>query len=185
VQKRTIGEKIYMPAAPPRKSRDPALSLSAARTLITRTWLIGAGSSALILVVTSILRGRADAAREVWSWFLPLVLPTVGLMIGVLGAAAMIRRENTLVRKSFVDIAFWLSVAYLSILSLTILLEPLSPLKGSDLHGMSNYWMGPLQGLVIAALGYLFTSDEGRSRRGARVSATPQIDTPVASLPET
>jgi hypothetical protein len=111
-----------MISVPSRKSRDLALSLAAARTLITRTWLIGAGFSALILVITSILRGRADAAREVWSWFLPLVLPTLGLMMGVLGAAAMTTRENTLLRKSFVDIAFWLSVAYLSILSLTILL---------------------------------------------------------------
>ena len=85
-------------------------------------------------------------------------LPTLGLMMGVLGAAAMTTRENTLLRKSFVDIAFWLSVAYLSILSLTILLEPLSPLRGADLHGMSNYWMGPFKDFVVAALGYLFTS---------------------------
>jgi hypothetical protein len=170
-----------MISVPSRKSRDLALSLAAARTLITRTWLIGAGFSALILVITSILRGRADAAREVWSWFLPLVLPTLGLMMGVLGAAAMTTRENTLLRKSFVDIAFWLSLAYLSILSLTILLEPLSPLRGADLHGMSNYWMGPFQGLVVAALGYLFTSDEGRTRRRSAIATNVTNDGSAAS----
>jgi hypothetical protein len=149
------------------------VSMSAARTLITRTWLIGAGFSAVILVLQSILRGRADAAREVWSWFLPLVLPTIGLMVGVLGAAAMTRREEALVRKSFVGVALWLSVAYLAILSLTILLEPFSPLRGAELHGMSNYWMGPLQGLVVAALGYLFTSDENRRRRPVSLRKPP------------
>ncbi|HEX2493659.1 MAG TPA: hypothetical protein VHK24_07775 [Steroidobacter sp.] len=144
------------------KNRDPMLPLSAVRARITRTWLWGAGFTALILVVSSILRGRAEAARDVWSWFLPLVLPTIGLMVGVLGAAAMTRRKEVFVRKSFVDIALGLSVAYLAMVSATVLLEPLSPLRGAELYGTSNYWLGPLQGLVVAALGYLFTSGESK-----------------------
>lgn len=136
----------------------PVLPLSDVRSAITRIWLAGAGFTSIILVVASILRGRADAAREVWSWYLPLVLPTVGLMIGVLGAAAIAKSEETFVRKDFSQIAQWLSIAYLLILSLTILLEPFSPLKGAELHGMSNYWLGPFQGLVVAALGYIFSS---------------------------
>lgn len=149
-----------MTPAPKDPNDDPLISLAATRAKLTRLWLLGSGSSAIILVISSILRGRADAAREVWSWFLPLVLPTIGLMIGVLGAAAMSARRETCVRKSFVDIAYWLSLAYLALLLLTILLEPFSPLRGADLHGVSNYWMGPFQGLVVAALGYLFTSEE-------------------------
>jgi hypothetical protein len=143
-----------------RKPADPMMALSEVRASITRVWLIGAGFSAIILVVASILRGQADAAREVWSWFLPLVLPTIGLMVGVLGAAAMSDRDESFVRSSFVGIAWWLSAAYLAVLSLTVLLEPFSPLRGAELHGMSNYWMGPFQGLVVGALGYLFTSGE-------------------------
>jgi hypothetical protein len=139
---------------------DPTLPLGQARASIARVWLIGAGILSAILVVTSILRGRADSAQEVWSWFLPQVLPSVGLMIGVLGAAAIAPKADALVRKSFFDIAWWLSVAYLVTLSLTILLEPVSPLRGAALHTMSNYWMGPFQGLVVAALSYLFTSGE-------------------------
>jgi hypothetical protein len=148
---------------------DPWVSLAATRVKLARLWLIGTGCSAAILVVVSILRGRADAAREVWSWFLPLVLPTLGLMVGVIGAAAIKRRQETYVRKSFVDIAFWLSAAYLTLLLLTILAEPFSPLRGDELHGMSNYWMSPFQGLVVAALAYLFTSEEkGTGRLGLR-----------------
>ncbi len=139
---------------------EPMIPLNKVRTSILRIWLIGAGMSTLILVVTSILRGNADAARDVWSWFLPLVLPTIGLMVGVVGAAALVKNGERNVRNDFFNIAWWLSIAYLFILSLTILLEPLSPLKGSELYGVSNYWMGPFQGLVIAALGYVFTSGE-------------------------
>lgn len=141
-------------------SSDPMLRLSSVRTKIARTWLAGAGFSFVTLVVASILRGQADSAREVWSWFLPLVLPTIGLMVGVIGAAAIARQRENYVRKSFADIAFWLSTVYLALVALTILLEPFSPLRGADLHAMSNYWLGPIQGLVIAALGYLFTSGE-------------------------
>ena len=151
---------------------DPLISLAQTRARLTRLWLVGGGLSAIILVISSILRGRADAAREVWSWFLPLVLPTVGLMVGVLGAAAMAQRTERFVRKSFVDIAFWLSAAYLALLLVTIVLEPLSPLRGAELHGVSNYWMGPFQGLVVAALGYLFTSEEkGKTRPSRRSTA--------------
>jgi hypothetical protein len=149
---------------------DPLVSLAQTRAKITRLWLVGGGCAAIILVISSILRGRADAAREVWSWFLPLVLPTIGLMVGVLGAAALGQRSERFVRKSFVDIAFWLSAAYLALLVLTILLEPLSPLRGAELHGVSNYWMGPFQGLVVAALGYLFTSEQKEKTPSARRS---------------
>jgi uncharacterized membrane protein YoaK (UPF0700 family) len=148
----------------PGKHNDPLISLAAARITLMKLWLLGTGGSAVILVVSSILRGRADAAREVWSWFLPLVIPTLGLMVGVLGAAAITRRTEAYVRKSFADIAYWLSVAYILLLFLTIALEPFSPLRGAELHGMSNYWMAPFQGLVVAALGYLFTSEEKKTR---------------------
>lgn len=148
---------------PNRNTRDPLVSLSHTRRALVRLWLGGSGFSAIILVVSSILRGRAEAARESWSWFLPLVLPTIGLMVGVLGAAATGRLKEKYVRKSFVDIALWLSAAYLILVSLTILLEPFSPLRGAELYGMSNYWLSPMQGLVVAALGYLFTSDEAPS----------------------
>jgi hypothetical protein len=170
---------------------DPLVSLAATRAAITRLWLSGAGCAAIFLVVSSILRGRADAAREVWSWFLPLVLPTIGLMVGVLGAAAMGQRAETYVRKSFVDIAFWLSVAYLLLLLITIVLEPFSPLRGAELHGMSNYWMGPFQGLVVAALGYLFTSSQEKkivpptkSRAARPLTASPPSAVPAGESSE-
>jgi len=166
--------------SPNRKTRDPLVSLAHTRTVLVRLWLGGSGFSAIILVVASILRGRADAARETWSWFLPLVLPTIGLMLGVLGAAAMARQKEKYVRKSFADIAFWMSATYLILVSLTILLEPFSPLRGAELHGMSNYWLGPMQGLVVAALGYLFTSDEAPPPQAARRAPDPNPSNDVS-----
>jgi len=144
---------------------DEVILLSKVRSKILWVWLIGAGASALILVVISLLKGNPNFARDAWSWFLPLVLPTLGLMIGVVGSAALLRDDKKVVRLGFSKIASTLSIAYLFTLSLTILLEPFSPLSGSELYGVSNYWMGPFQGIVVAALGYLFTSSENQDTK--------------------
>jgi hypothetical protein len=136
-----------------------SLKLSEARDRLTRTWLIGTALPAVILVTQSILGKYGDNVRDVWSWFLPFIVPTIGLMIGVLGGAAFGGRENRRVRRSFYEIALWISVAYLVMLSMTIFLEPFSPTGGMALFSMSSYWLTPFQGLVIGALGYLFTSE--------------------------
>ncbi|MEQ1511169.1 MAG: hypothetical protein ABL934_00645 [Lysobacteraceae bacterium] len=138
------------------------LRLSEARNVISKIWFSGAGVAGLVLAVLSILRGQADVARDTWSWFLPLVLPTLGLIIGVLGAAALTTQKETYVRRSYYELAKYLSLAYFLLMLLVIFMEPLSPLKGTALYGVSNYWMSPFQALVTAALGYMFTSGQAQ-----------------------
>src|SRR5262245_53791210 len=139
--------------------RNESLKLSEARDRLTRIWMIGTAVPLVTLVAQSILGKYGENVRDVWSWFIPLVVPTIGLMIGVLGGAAFGGRENRRVRRSFYEIAFWLSVAYLVLLSMTIFLEPFSPTGGLKLFGIASYWLAPFQGLVVGALGYLFTSE--------------------------
>lgn len=149
-----------MPAA---KRVSARLRLSEARGVISKIWFCGSGLAGLVLVLLSILRGQADVARETWSWFLPLVLPTLGLILGVLGAAALTSQREAYVRRSYFDLAKYLSLAYFILMLLVIFMEPLSPLKGTALYGVSNYWMGPFQGLVTAAIGYLFASGQAQA----------------------
>lgn len=139
--------------------KNESLKLSQARDRLTRVWLIGTAVPAIILVAQSILGKYGDNVRDVWSWFIPFVVPTIGLMVGVLGGAAFGGRENRFVRRSFYEVALWLSVAYLVLLAMTIFLEPFSPIGGMALFGISSYWLAPFQGLVVGALGYLFTSE--------------------------
>ena len=49
-----------------------------------------------------------------------------------------------------------------------MLLAPFSPMQGMELFTMSNYWLSPVQGLVVAAITVLFTSHE----RGGTASKT-------------
>jgi hypothetical protein len=151
-------------------NRDETLRLSHARDRLTRIWLIGTALPTILLVGASIFGKYGDQIREVWSWFIPLVVPTIGLMIGILGGAAFGGRENRFVRRSFYEIALWLSIGYLLILTMTIVLEPFSPSPGMGLFGISTYWLAPFQGLVVAALGYLFTSETPMRGGGQNVA---------------
>lgn len=135
------------------------LPLWKVRERLSRLWFIGAGIPFILLVIQSILGHYGGDAQKAWSWFIPTVVPTLGLMVGVIGAAALKPTDDRVVQQGFSTMMWSLSLGYLSILSITILLEPFSPTRGVELLSLSNYWLAPIQGLVVAGLGYLFTSD--------------------------
>lgn len=148
------------------------LPLWQARNRLLRLWIIGAAVPALVLVIQSNLGKYGDDVRDVWSWFIPTTVPTIALMVGVLGGTALGNSTGRTVRKGFYDVTFWLSCGYLATLSLVILMEPFSPQPGPELFPNSNYWLTPLQGLVVAALGYLFTSEHKSRNEAGHPAAT-------------
>lgn len=135
--------------------------LETAQARLAAVWFIGAAIPFVLLVAQSILGRYQDSVSEVWGWFVPSVGPTLGLILGVMGATALIdarkaespQRE---VKRSFFKLAFWLSIAYF--LTLTLLLEPFGSLHGIKLYNVANCWLGPAQTLVVAAITVLFTS---------------------------
>jgi hypothetical protein len=146
-----------------RPSTKETLPLDTAQTQLATVWFTGAAVPFVLLVAQSILGRYQDSVSEVWGWFVPSVGPTLGLILGVMGATALIdarkaespQRE---VKRSFFKLAFWLSIAYLTLLTLTLLLEPFSGLRGIKLYNVANYWLGPAQTLVAGAIAVLFTS---------------------------
>jgi cytochrome bd-type quinol oxidase subunit 2 len=142
-------------------SRSGRIQLEKARNDLVRIWLVGAGLAFGLLVIQSILGKYEGQLQEVWSWFVPTVVPTVSLMLGVLSASALAEHEEERsVKQSFFGISKSLSFFYLALLAVTLLLQPLSDKPPVQSYTLSNYWLGPLQGLVVAALGVLFTSQE-------------------------
>jgi hypothetical protein len=149
------------------------LPLETARTRLTVIWCTGAGIVFVILVLESILgpKFRKDL-QQLWAWFVPTVVPSLALMLGVLGADALTNDPvQRSVKAPFYKIAAGLSLFYLGILILTVALEPFSPLPGMQLFTVSNFWLSPIQGLVVAAIGVLFTSQE-RGGSGANTDGT-------------
>lgn len=141
----------------------PTLPLEQCRNRLAWIWFAGSGFSFVILVLESILRKTLQGSlQELWSWFVPTVVPSLALMLGVIGADALVQPgEGRQVKAPFFKMARILSIGYLSILAITIVLEPFSA-AGSPLglFVISNYWLTPIQGLVVAAIGVLFAAQE-------------------------
>lgn len=143
---------------------DQLISLDDVRVKLSRVWLIGSGLIFILLVLQCLLHVYDPVTQDVWSWFLPTIMPSLGLIITVLTYTAFEPRlTGSVVRRSFVPVALWLSVFYLSIVALTILVQPFAAKTAADRIGLmktSNLWLGPMQGLVASALGVLFVSKQ-------------------------
>lgn len=144
------------------------IPLGKARYKLALLWLPGAG----IIFGTQSSLGDIYEGRltEVWSWALPALLPTISLILSVLGANAIEETDGSnadspVLKRSFYKIALGLSVFYLLLILATILLQPIAVSNTSkekffavDFLKQSQLWLSPIQGLVISALGVLFFS---------------------------
>jgi hypothetical protein len=148
-----------------RKTPDvDTVSLDTVRIRLAAIWL-GGGSAILIIVVLQSLLGRyGDKTQEAWGWLLPTLMPTLGMIVTVLGYTALDPyRSNSIVRKTFFSVALWLSTLYLLLVSMTILVQPLTRTEPIELMRTSNLWLGQFQGLVASALGVLFVSKQKKA----------------------
>lgn len=134
------------------------VDLEQARKLIAKIWFIGGGISFLLVILQSIFGRFQGIAQEIWAWFTPTIVPTLGLIIGVLASTALEDDTGRTVKRFFFRAAVWLSGAYLAVLLLTMLLEPLAGTHDLTYFHLANYWLTPIQGLVVAALAALFNS---------------------------
>lgn len=141
------------------------ISWVGARRKLATLWFTGAGLIFFVLLLQSILNRYGANVDEVWEWFLPTIMPTLSLIIGVLvmdtvGKGTKIHTVDGF----FFWLAFALSLAYLVVVLLTIFLAPFSRLTGIELMKQSNLWLGPFQGLVSASLGAFFIHRDAEAR---------------------
>lgn len=144
----------------PRESRIP---LEKARHFLAGIWFLGALFPFTLIVAQTILGRHGNTIQEVWAWFVPTILPTLSLMLGVIGSSALIpERDTRRVKPFFFRLSVGLSLTYITILSATLLLEPFSPTGGIKLYGISNYWLSPIQSLALGTMTVLFTSFDAK-----------------------
>lgn len=142
------------------------IPLDKVRSRLALLWLVSSSLIIVIVVLQSLLGRYGEKAQEAWSWLLPTLMPTLGMIVTVLGYTALDPTAlEGVVRKSFFHVAFWLSALYLFLVLLTLLIQPFAkadPEKAVQLMRLSNLWLGPVQGLVASALGVLFVSKRKR-----------------------
>jgi hypothetical protein len=129
---------------------------------IATVWLLGSGLIYLLVLVQTLFGYYGDDAETAWSWILPITLPTLSLIIGVMVAGARKRQKgrNDQVSEFVYRLALGLSLFYLSVVLLTLLVQPIVEVEPPDLMKQSNLWLAPLQGLVTASLGAFYISKE-------------------------
>jgi hypothetical protein len=134
-----------------------ALPMRRCKRRLATVWFALAGLIFLVLVLQSVMGHYGQQATDAWGWFLPNVMPTLSLIVGVLVLDQLGGGVKTRTADAFLyRLAFWLSCAYLLLILLSILIQPFAPLAPLELMQQSNLWLGPLQGLVAGALGAFF-----------------------------
>ena len=156
-----MGQMAANLPAPPTSNLD-MLSLDAVRSRLAMLWLTLGCLIFLIVVMQSLLGSFGSDTQNAWGWLLPTIMPTLGMIISVLGYTAVDPNTSTsVVRKSFFWVAFFLSGVYLLLILITILIHPfVTAVNAIELMHTSNLWLGPFQGLVASALGVLFVSKQ-------------------------
>ncbi|MGH8533131.1 MAG: hypothetical protein ACREV1_10520 [Gammaproteobacteria bacterium] len=115
----------------------------------------------IVLVLQSVFDRFGDKVEDAWSWFMPSIMPTLSLIIGVLVLDVTSSRDaEKKVDPFFFWLAFSLSAVYLALVATILFLQPFTGVPLLDLMKRSNLWLGPLQGLVAAALGAFFVKGE-------------------------
>lgn len=131
------------------------------KQLLALLWFIGGGSLIALMFAQTLLGRYQNSVVEAWGWLLPNVMPTLSLIIGVLVAdQAAAKPEEFMVSQFLFRLIFCLSLFYISLLFLTLLLDPVSPMPLTVVFGLSDVWLGPLQGVVAAGLGFFYVRRE-------------------------
>lgn len=144
------------------------IKLSTIRHRLLVLWMI---FLVLIFALTfsqTIIGAYENHLKELWSWFLPTIFPTLALMIGSQedpydfeGSSP----KTVYVRKSRSYTAIFFSAFYLSMVFLTSLCVPLATYynrfdSSLDFLNTSQIWLAPLQGLVLISINFFFVKSQ-------------------------
>lgn len=135
-----------------------SVSLTKCKKSLATVWFAGAGIVFTLILLQTLFGKYSGEEEKAWSWFLPTVMPTLSLMIGVLVADAKQEpaEEERKIDLFLFKLAMSLSIVYFGIVLVTVLVQPFTPLPILELLERSNLWLAPLQGLVAASLGAFF-----------------------------
>jgi hypothetical protein len=159
------------PAVGRRMRSSELISLDVVRNRLGMVWAIGASLPVILVVFQSLIGRFGGRDQDAWAWLLPTIMPTLGMIITVLGYTALDPvRSKAVVRKTFFYFALWFSIAYLTLVTMAVVIGPFVAATGAgmiDVMHKSNLWLGPCQALVASALGVLFVTKQKQDADGS------------------
>ena len=134
------------------------ISLGTAKRRLAFVWFAGFGLPFIILVARTLLANTNSQTEEIWNWFLPSVLPTLSLIIGVL--VADLKVDHQFLKKpadsTLYILALALSSLYLIAVLSTLIMSPALSGSTTDHLQRSHIYLGPTQGLCAGCLAAFF-----------------------------
>ena len=145
------------------------MTLKRAKRDLFLLWMSGGILLFIVLIAQSYGGHYEPKTREAWGWLLPLILPTLALIIGVVVADAQTGKNQDAdeaaanVGPMVYWLGFGLSLFYLLLVALAILVQPMSQSSPMEVLQLSNLWLGPLQGLTAGVLAVFFRSSKPKA----------------------
>jgi len=145
------------------------ITLDRCKHRLAALWFGASGLAFMIVVLQSVQRfhGLLD---DLWSWFVPTILPTLSLIIGILVADSMRPHGREKSADPFTFRTAWgVSAFYLLALLLTLLSQPFAagdPKGQLQFLKTASLWLLPTQGLATAALGAFFIKTDAAEKNG-------------------
>ena len=138
------------------KETPKAYTMRICRKKLATIWFSLSGILFIILIIQTLLGRFGESIQEIWSWFLPTIMPTLSLIITVVVVDGTASAKEIEVDPFLFRLASILSVAYLFAVLATFLFEPFSESPFVDLAQQSSLYLGPFQGLTSASIGAFF-----------------------------
>ena len=121
-------------------------------------WMAASAVLFALLILQSLLGKYGDQTSKAWAWFLPLVLPTLTLIVSAVAYSAKQSPTTDTVDPFAYRLSQWLSVFYLLLVAVVPLTQPITGVAPLELMARSSLWLGPVQGVVGIAVGIFFAS---------------------------
>ena len=126
-----------------------------ARQSLLLLWMGGTAVPALVVFLQTLIGRYGDDSLDAWTWLLPSVMPTLGLMIAVTLKG---RSHTAEIPRFAVLLCGLLSASYLALVAATILLQPFSRWTAVELFKLSHLWLAPTQAVLDATIASVFLS---------------------------
>lgn len=118
-------------------------------------WVGGVLPALLLLLEDTLVRQSSDAARG-WGWLLSATMPTIGLVLGAFTKTPQAQQSGPSFDMPFFHLTVGMSCFYLLVVNLFVFSMWFLRTYSSGVFGTISSVLGPIQGLLTAALGFFF-----------------------------
>lgn len=137
------------------------MTIKKARSILSFLWVGLSAPLVLFAVVLSATKFSNDQWDVPWSWLIPLVIPTLSLIIAVWSVGGTPHDEINVKSMGVFWCTLALTLLYFVAIYLVVLLYPLSSSDLATHLRTSGWYLGLLQGLTTVAVGKFYVENVG------------------------